>query len=221
MNVNSKMCLYADDTAIFCHDILSKEVQNNLQCDFDVICNWLDLNGMHLHPNKTKVMAFGHRKRLRNDALMIKYRNEPIENVKKIKYLGVTLDSGMTWGEHVSSIVVKISRTIGCIRRIKQFLPPRILKNLYFAMILPYIDYCCTSWGSCAKTHKDKIQKLQNKYARIILNKDYLTSQHHLLLTLKWQTVEERIKYKYCVLAFKIQNNLAPAYLEPLMCKGM
>ena len=47
------------------------------------------------------------------------------------------------------------------------------MKIVYIATVLPHVDYCCTSWGSSAKIHKDKIQKLQNKYARIILNADY------------------------------------------------
>ena len=107
-------------------------------------------------------MAFGHRK----DVLSITFRNLPLENVKKNKDLGVIFDSGISWGERVTKIIVgKISQTIGCTRRIKHLLSFKILKNLYFAMILPYIDYCSTSWGSCAKIHRDKIQKLQNKYA--------------------------------------------------------
>ena len=54
-------------------------------------------------------MAFGHRKKLGNDVLSITFRNVRLENVKKNKYLGVILDSDMTWGEHVSKIVGKIS----------------------------------------------------------------------------------------------------------------
>ena len=67
LHFNSKMSLYADDTAIFNHGETMKEVQKNLQDDFVTICKWLDLNNMHLHPRKTKVMAFGHKKKLRND----------------------------------------------------------------------------------------------------------------------------------------------------------
>ena len=107
-------------------------------------------------------------KKLGNYVLSITFRNVPLANYKKIKYLGV--DSGMTWGEHVSKIVGKISQTIGCIRRIKHLLSFKIFKNLYFAMILPYIGYCSTSLGSCAKIHRDKIKKLQTKYGRMILN---------------------------------------------------
>ena len=52
-----------------------KEVQTNLQDDFDTICKWLDLNNMHIHPQKTKVVAFGHRKKLGNYVLSITFRN--------------------------------------------------------------------------------------------------------------------------------------------------
>ena len=97
-------------------------------------------------------MAFGHKKKLGNYVLSITFRNVPLENYKKIKYLGVILDSGMTWGEHVSKIVGKISQTIGCIRRIKHLLSFKIFKNLYFAMILPYIGYSVHLWEVVQKS---------------------------------------------------------------------
>ena len=55
-------------------------------------------------------MVFGNRKIFGNYVLSITFRNVPLENVKKIKYLGVILDSGMTWGEHVSKLLVKSPR---------------------------------------------------------------------------------------------------------------
>ena len=55
-----------------------KDVQKVLQEDFDLICKWLVLNNMHLHPQKTKVMAFGHRRKLANDVLLLKYKSMPI-----------------------------------------------------------------------------------------------------------------------------------------------
>ena len=107
MHFNSKMFLYADDTTIFNYGKTIQEVQKNLQDDLDTICRWLDLNNMNLHPQKTKVMAFGHKKKIRNNVLLIKFRNVFLENVKKIKYLGVILDTSMTWNEHVTSVVGK------------------------------------------------------------------------------------------------------------------
>ena len=107
------MSLYADDTAMFNYGKTMNDVHMVLQEDFDLICKWLDLNNMHLHPQKTKVMAFGHRKKLVNNILVLKFKGQPIENVHKIKYLGVIFYSGMTWKEHICYIVGKISRAIG------------------------------------------------------------------------------------------------------------
>ena len=61
---------------------------------------------------------------------------------------------------------------------------------------------------------------MQNKYARLVLNADWYSSQCFLMTTLNWQTVEHRIKYQYCLLVFKVLNNLiAPTYLEPLISR--
>ena len=54
LHVHTKISLYADDTALFNSGKTIKEVQKNLQEDFELIWKWLDLNSMHLHPRKTK-----------------------------------------------------------------------------------------------------------------------------------------------------------------------
>ena len=111
-----------------------------------------------------------------------------------MKYLGIILDSRLLWNEHVSYIRTKLCRSINCIRRVKHLIPRKILVNLYYSLILPHIDYCCTAWGNCSKTNLNSIQKLQNKYARLVLNANFYTSQCSLMTTLSWQPVEHRMK---------------------------
>ena len=163
------------------------------------------------------VMPFGTKRKLENNKFSIKLYGNNLQCVEKMKYLGVILDSQLTWSEHIKHISIKISRSIGCIRRIKHLIPHKTLITLYFALILPHIDYCCTAWGSCSKTNLSKLQKLQNRYARLILNKNYDTPQCTLLTTLNWQSVEQRLKYHYCLLVFKIINTMAPKYLKSLI----
>ena len=161
-------------------------------------------------------MIFGSKRKLNNQSVSIKFKDTELENVDNIKYLGVILDSQLNWSYYISYISNKISRSIGCIRRIKYVLSSKQLTNLYHALILSYIDYCCTAWGNCSNTNLNKIQKLQNRYARLVLNTDYTSSQCSMLTTLNWQSVEQRIKYHKCLLVYKIQNNLSPNYLKPL-----
>ena len=213
----SKISLYADDTAIFNKDSDHSQIQINLQRDFDLIVKWLKYNGMYIHPDKTKVITFGPKRKLHNLVLSIKYNDSELENVSHLKYLGVILDSQLVWSKHIETICLKISRSIACIRRIKHLVPNKVLINLYYALILPYIDYCCTAWGSCSKANLLKIQKLQNRYARLVLNVDRFTSKCFLLTTLNWQSVEQRIKYHYCVIMYKALNSLTPVYIELLI----
>ena len=71
---------------------------------------------MYIHPDKTKVIAFGPKRKLRNNVLYVKYNYVGLEQVNYIKYLGVTIDSQLLWSKHIESICSKVSRSIGCIR---------------------------------------------------------------------------------------------------------
>ena len=63
-------------------------------------------------------------------------------------------------------------------------------------MILPHIDYCCISWGINSNTNLVKLQRLQNKYIRLIFGVNRYHSVSFYRGDLKWQLIEERIKYQ-------------------------
>ena len=50
---------------------------------------------------------------------------------------------------------------------LQPFVPLRSLKMLYKALIQPYFDYCSPLWDTCGKVHKDKLQVLQDRAARV------------------------------------------------------
>ncbi len=87
-----------------------------------------------------------------------------IESVDHFKFMGLTVDSCMTWNKHTTNISIKCqgakcSRTIGVLNRIKQFIPLIVRILLYNTLILPHFNYCITVWGyQC-----DRIIKLQKK----------------------------------------------------------
>ena len=62
----------------------------------------------------------------------------------------------------------------------------------------------------------DKIQKLQNRAARIITQSKYHTSASNLLEELGWDNVSTRWKKQKAIFMFKTLNNRAPEYLRNL-----
>ena len=76
------------------------------------------------------------------------------------------------------------------------------------------IDYCCTIWASCPNIYLNKVQRLQNRAARILCNVyDRHVSSASLLKFLRIMNIKQRQQYLLCILMFKCLNGLAPICL--------
>ena len=66
-------------------------------------------------------------------------------------------------------------------KRIKSFVSPEILHYIYNALVQPHFNYCSIVWGNCGKTLSEKLQKLQNRAARILTSYSYDADAGYLL----------------------------------------
>ena len=125
-------------------------------------------------------------------------RDQDISMIEHTKYLWVHVDQYLSWDVHAAKVIKKISRALGMIRHAKQYLPLSILQTMYRIMIEPYFRFCCPVWGVCGTTALNKLQKLQNRAARIVTNSSYRMSAPSIIRQLGWQTVKELIEQKQC-----------------------
>ena len=81
------------------------------------------------------------------------------------------------------------------------------------------IDYGSISLGSTSNANKERINKLQKRAARIILNADYMyiTPSEEMFQQLDWMSVPHRINYNKAILTYKALNNLTPSYISDLL----
>ena len=61
---------------------------------------------------------------------------------------------------------------------------------------------CDVAWGDCSKIRADKLQKLQNRAARIITWADYSIRSSDVLNSLQWSNLEERGKRHLLIMMF-------------------
>ena len=59
------------------------------------------------------------------------------------------------------------------LKQTKYYLPEAYLKTLYSSIVEPYFQYCCSVWGTCGVTEKNRLQKFQNRAARIFTNSKF------------------------------------------------
>ena len=54
-----------------------------------------------------------------------------LEQKSYVKYLGVLIDENLPWKSHVDSVIIKISKTIGMIAKVRYIVPSTVLINIY------------------------------------------------------------------------------------------
>ena len=87
----------------------------------------------------------------------------------------------------------------------------QMLKQLYYSLIYPYLNYGIMSWGNTYTTHLSKIRTAQNKCVRNIFfahKREDASTYFNLLGILN---VDNVFKLKIAIFTYKILNNLIPS----------
>ena len=146
----------------------------------------------------------------------IQLDGHPICRVEHAKSLGLIIDDRLSWSNHVKELCRKISSAIGALRRIRSLISQSTAVQIYNALIQPHFDYCAPVWDELSSYLCEKLQKLQNRAARVILQAKYEANSSLLLETLKWDRLSLRRRKQKATMMFKSLNGLAPVYLRDL-----
>ena len=123
LSTNAK--LFADDTSLFSviHD--SQTSANVLNKDLEMIHNWAFQWKMNFNPDPTKqaqeVIFSRKTKKLTHPPLV--FNNTNVTQSRYQKHLGITLDSKLTFENHINMVTTQINKTIGPLRKLQNLLP--------------------------------------------------------------------------------------------------
>ena len=87
---------------------------------------------------------------------------------------------------------------------------------IFSSLIQPYFDYCSVVWDGCGATLAGKIQKLQNRAARVLTSANYDVSADILFEKLGWKDLQSQRKIAKGTMVYKALNGLAPDYLAQM-----
>ena len=127
-----------------------------------------------------------------------------------LSLLACLLTKNLTRENHVDALSKKIASGIGAIKRINYCLPPTALHDVYYGLVQSPLDYCSMVWGSRGSV---KLQRLQNRAARVLTNSNYDADASILLNDLGWQNLETQRQIHKAVMVYKSMNYLAPDYM--------
>ena len=136
------------------------ELKNTLQCESEVIVNWLKNNKMLAHSEKFQAIILDKQKHDYSNET-IKFDNNTVETVSSVRFLGIQLGDKLNFSLHVSNICKSAANQSSVLIRLNNFLcfeGRRVLINSYF---ISNFNYCPLVWTFSKATSLKKIENLQ------------------------------------------------------------
>ena len=212
----TKPCLFADDTNLTASGDSITDVEIAVNSDLENLRKWLIANKLSLNVAKTEFMLIGSKQKISNSHPNVVIENKQIKQVYECKTLGVTVDQHLSWKSNTENICKKITAGISAIRRVKPFVDKETLISIYNAIVRPYFDYCCEVWDVFGETQSKRLQKLQNRAARIILNMSNDVNHSIALCELGWEPLKTLRKKAKAKMMYKVLNKMGPKSLTNL-----
>lgn len=194
------LALYADDSAIMANGRTPTIYRSRLQQGVTAYVAYLTSWKIKVNEAKSQAILFRHRpspKLLPPPECFIRINGCPVDWTSEVGYLGVTIDDKLTYRAHTDNLKW---RCLGLLKKLYPLIKRRSRLSrrnklaVFNAIIAPMVNYAMPSWGTCAATHKRKLQVVQNRLLRTILDVPNNTRVSELHRAAGCKTIEERVE---------------------------
>ena len=144
---------------------------------------------------------------------------QSLEVITSDRYLGIILDSRLSFNQHVKAICSKASRILDLCRRNLVMCSSATKVIAYKALIRPQLEYASAAWNPHTKRNMDRLEGVQRRAARWVLgNYTYGPNAHltdQIAKQLQWQSLQHRRAISDLSLFYKIRNELVNVNFPP------
>ena len=157
---------FTDDLLISVKAATVAEVENFTNMEMSKITKWSKENKLHFNDQKSKVMLISRRRKERK-SIDIYLNNNHLEQVDKIKYLGIIIDSKFKFNEHIKYITERCTKLINALSksaRINWGLKHEALQTIYNSTILSQLLYAAPVWIESLGKQQSQIRKSTKTY---------------------------------------------------------
>ena len=203
--------MYADDVTLY-HRIVSYDDCSFLQNNLDSFLQWCSHWQISLQLHKCEALC------ITNKRLPIhftyQYSNCPLKWSESVRYLGVVINSRLTWSDHCKSVCSKAARVLNLLRR-KLYCCSSVAKSrAYSALILPMFLYSCQVWLPHYQKDILVLESVQKRAARWVCNSRLNLSHYSWSPTsdscisrLGWPSIMTRLTVSCLLFLFDLLHN--------------
>ena len=156
--------LFADDTNIYFESPELSKIEKVVNRELRKVRKWLEANRLALNVDKTNFVIFHLQQRKLTDHIVLKIGNKKIKQESYVKFLGVLLDSNLSWKFHLAELSKKLARTAGLFYKIRHYAPTETLTLLYHGISAPFLSYGLPVCGGQHTHHCAPKEIIENNY---------------------------------------------------------
>nr|CAI5854122.1 unnamed protein product [Callosobruchus analis] len=167
---HGRIFLYADDTNIVVSDSSKSRLMGKMNTVTNEFKKWCQNNTLTINTSKTVLLEFYlHPKIPARPTLSC--CGTLIEPSTTATFLGVTIDSHITWHAQTQSVCKKLQKSYFVINTLKNNLNLSSLLEVYYALVYSVVSYCIIIWGQGSEIQR--VFVLQKRILRLIFQLPY------------------------------------------------
>ena len=211
VNTYNTTAMFADDIAIVSRSANGMRVSSNIQQHLNEIAKWNKNWLMTLNAQKSKITVHTYKRNF--STMPINLAQAPIPVTESVRYLGIHLNSRLTFKTHIDELVKRLRHRINQLKPLLGRLSPlstEIKRLIYLSLVRPIWQYGSSLWGSACASQIQRIQTQQNRVLRLITNAPWFVRNTVLHRDLDIQEVKQVIQNSYTQLHSSLNSHPNP-----------
>ena len=165
---NTDLHNFADDNTII-YDQLPDLIKI-FEAEGELSVGWFRKNEMVVNSDKLQAIILNRKEAQATHTLIID--NKEIKAINSIKLPGINMDGQLKFNEHISILCSKAAMQLNALSRLQKYMGKAEKEAILNSFILSNFNYCPLVWHFSSCESIRKIEKIQKRCFRIVLN-DY------------------------------------------------
>ena len=162
-----------------------------LASDLNKLLSWAKTWQMDFNVSKCAVLSVTTKRNIS----VYKYfmGSQQIPRTDNQDYLGVTINTQLSWQSHINKVQNKASKTLGLLKTTLHTAPPQVRQTAYEVLVRPTLEFATCAWPPHTKTVIQTIERVQRSAGRFVTG-DYrrTSSDSDMCTNLMWNSLYTR-----------------------------
>ena len=211
--------IYADDTQIYIS--FDPKIQGNcsdalktLEFCICEIQSWMSANMLKMNMEKT-ILIFSSKHNLSLlPNLLLHVGTTVVKPTKSVRNLGIMMDADGSMTSQVGGLCRTLNFQLRNIARIRKYLDQDSCHHIVRSLVTSRLDYGNSLLFGITGAQFKKLQRIQNKAARLICGASRNEHISPYLAKLHWLRVHQRVTFKLLVFMYNCVYGSAPKYVS-------